>query len=234
MLRAHVDTAVTLIGPTTEQCRPNVPIEALQQLVRNAVMHRTYEATNAPVRVTSFDDRIEGQSPGGSELICSVCDGDGCRSGRPCSSPVLLQELRSPDPADRPTGLDTTPAAAGSGPIIFYSGDREAGIGSADELSGWEFAEDNQRGGFHWSDWNGDDPSTCNLIGPTTSRLIVDSTFSSVTAAADSARCTSSGWSRIAGRRSTLSTYWTLGGVRRLRQPDAGPCRRVLGTVAPR
>ena len=28
-------------------------------------MHRTYENTNAPVRVTWFDDRIEIQNPGG-------------------------------------------------------------------------------------------------------------------------------------------------------------------------
>ncbi len=38
---------------------------ALQQLVRNAVMHRTYESTNAPVHVYWFDDRIEIVSPGG-------------------------------------------------------------------------------------------------------------------------------------------------------------------------
>lgn len=41
------------------------PRVALQQLVRNAVMHRTYENTNAPVRVTWFNDRIEISSPGG-------------------------------------------------------------------------------------------------------------------------------------------------------------------------
>jgi ATP-dependent DNA helicase RecG len=41
------------------------PITALQQLTRNAVMHRTYENTNAPVRVYWFDDRIEISSPGG-------------------------------------------------------------------------------------------------------------------------------------------------------------------------
>ncbi|MFH0826181.1 MAG: ATP-binding protein [Pseudomonadota bacterium] len=41
------------------------PRVALQQLVRNAVMHRTYENTNAPVRVTWFDDRIEISNPGG-------------------------------------------------------------------------------------------------------------------------------------------------------------------------
>ena len=41
------------------------PRVALQQLIRNAVMHRTHENTNAPVRVTWFDDRIEISNPGG-------------------------------------------------------------------------------------------------------------------------------------------------------------------------
>ena len=41
------------------------PKGALQQFVRNAVMHRTYESTNAPVRVTWYEDRIEITSPGG-------------------------------------------------------------------------------------------------------------------------------------------------------------------------
>jgi len=33
--------------------------------VRNAYMHRSYEATNAPVRVYWFSDRIEIHNPGG-------------------------------------------------------------------------------------------------------------------------------------------------------------------------
>jgi ATP-dependent DNA helicase RecG len=37
----------------------------MQQLIRNAVLHRTYEGTAAPVRVTWFSDRIEIQNPGG-------------------------------------------------------------------------------------------------------------------------------------------------------------------------
>ncbi len=41
------------------------PEEALRQLVRNALMHRSYESTNAPTRVTWFDDRVEIQNPGG-------------------------------------------------------------------------------------------------------------------------------------------------------------------------
>ena len=40
-------------------------MNALQQLVRNAVMHRTYEGTNAPVQVYWFDNRVEIGSPGG-------------------------------------------------------------------------------------------------------------------------------------------------------------------------
>lgn len=64
-LEAHVSVAVDLISAPTEIRRPDYPIAALQQLVRNAVLHRTYEGTNAPVRVTWFNDRVEIQNPGG-------------------------------------------------------------------------------------------------------------------------------------------------------------------------
>ena len=33
--------------------------------MRNAVLHRTYEGTSAPVRITWFNDRIEVLNPGG-------------------------------------------------------------------------------------------------------------------------------------------------------------------------
>ncbi len=52
-------------GSTTELRSTPYPLSALQQLCRNALMHRTYESTNAPVRVYWFDDRIEITSPGG-------------------------------------------------------------------------------------------------------------------------------------------------------------------------
>lgn len=44
---------------------PDYPEEALRQLVRNAVLHRTYEGSAAPVRLTWFADRLEIQNPGG-------------------------------------------------------------------------------------------------------------------------------------------------------------------------
>jgi len=41
------------------------PRIALQQIVYNAVLHRTYENTHAPIRVYWFNDRLEIGSPGG-------------------------------------------------------------------------------------------------------------------------------------------------------------------------
>jgi ATP-dependent DNA helicase RecG len=64
-LAAHNLTSVDIASASREQRHSTYPKGALQQLVRNAVMHRSYEATNAPVRVTWYDDRIEIASPGG-------------------------------------------------------------------------------------------------------------------------------------------------------------------------
>jgi ATP-dependent DNA helicase RecG len=41
------------------------PFEALEELIRNQVQHRAYDATNAPARVEWFDDRIAFSNPGG-------------------------------------------------------------------------------------------------------------------------------------------------------------------------
>lgn len=65
VLQANISTASDITAQPVEIKQPDYPIVALQQLVRNAVMHRSYEETNAPVRVYWFNDRIEIQSPGG-------------------------------------------------------------------------------------------------------------------------------------------------------------------------
>jgi ATP-dependent DNA helicase RecG len=44
---------------------PDYPLLAIREITFNAVMHRAYEATNAPVRVNWFADRVEIQNPGG-------------------------------------------------------------------------------------------------------------------------------------------------------------------------
>lgn len=41
------------------------PTEVLKELTRNLVQHRRYDATNAPSRISWFDDRIEFNNPGG-------------------------------------------------------------------------------------------------------------------------------------------------------------------------
>jgi len=65
VLSANVSTATDVVSGPTEVRHPNYPLVALQQVARNAVMHRDYQTSNAPVRVTWFPDRIEVQNPGG-------------------------------------------------------------------------------------------------------------------------------------------------------------------------
>ena len=62
---AHNRSEVDITTTDREVRTTPYPRVALQQLIRNAVMHRTYENTNAPVRVHWFDDRIEIINPGG-------------------------------------------------------------------------------------------------------------------------------------------------------------------------
>ena len=63
---AHNRTAVDFTSSPREVRRSTHSEEALRQIAYNAVMHRTYEATHAPVRVSWFDDRVEIVSPGGA------------------------------------------------------------------------------------------------------------------------------------------------------------------------
>ena len=70
----HRKPGVVFIGARDNGSPSGVayPLPALQQLVRNAVMHRTYEASNMPVRVYWYDDRIEITSPGGPFVAVSI------------------------------------------------------------------------------------------------------------------------------------------------------------------
>lgn len=64
-LNAHLTTRVDFTSQDREVRRRPYPMVALQQLARNAVLHRTYEGTNAPVKLYWFDDRIEIINSGG-------------------------------------------------------------------------------------------------------------------------------------------------------------------------
>ncbi len=65
ILEANIHVATDIRSGSIERRHPDYPLDALQQLIRNAIMHRDYAMSNAPVRITWFADRIEIQNPGG-------------------------------------------------------------------------------------------------------------------------------------------------------------------------
>ena len=65
LLKANIQTSVDFTSGPVEMRKPDYPLVALQQIARNAILHRSYENTNAPVRLYWFNDRVEIQNPGG-------------------------------------------------------------------------------------------------------------------------------------------------------------------------
>ncbi|SBW20111.1 putative transcriptional regulator [Candidatus Protofrankia californiensis] len=65
LFKGHLHTRLIEVSGFREEPRPDYPIEALREVCMNAIMHRNYESSNAPVRVAWFDDRIEVTNPGG-------------------------------------------------------------------------------------------------------------------------------------------------------------------------
>lgn len=64
-LAAYNRRAYDVTSAPTHSIDMPYPPEAILQMLYNAVLHRTYESTNAPVSVYWFNDRIEIHSPGG-------------------------------------------------------------------------------------------------------------------------------------------------------------------------
>lgn len=64
-LESHNRVSIDFKSHSIESQDTYYPKIALEQILRNAVMHRSYEGTNAPVRIYWFNDRIEIHSPGG-------------------------------------------------------------------------------------------------------------------------------------------------------------------------
>lgn len=64
-LTAHNRSSIDIVTKPTHTISLSYPSAALQQILYNAILHRSYESTNAPVRVYWFSDRIEITSPGG-------------------------------------------------------------------------------------------------------------------------------------------------------------------------
>ena len=64
-LRAHNRKVVEFVGIPREKQTHLYPTATLEQITRNAILHRTYEGSHSPVYVRWFNDRIEVTSPGG-------------------------------------------------------------------------------------------------------------------------------------------------------------------------
>lgn len=62
-MKSHISTALDTSGERHIE-NPDYPFLALRELVHNAVIHRNYDGTNTPARVTWLPDRIEIISPG--------------------------------------------------------------------------------------------------------------------------------------------------------------------------
>jgi len=93
-LEAHNLRGVRFASSEREVRTEEYPFDALRQLVRNAYMHRSYEATHAPVRVYWFDDRIEIHSPGGPYGTVTV-DNFGQPGLTDYRNPNLAEALRA-------------------------------------------------------------------------------------------------------------------------------------------
>ena len=65
VLKRNILSALELTEGPRHADRQDYPIEALRQLSANAIMHRNYESSHAPVKIFWFSDRVEIHNPGG-------------------------------------------------------------------------------------------------------------------------------------------------------------------------
>lgn len=65
LIQANVTRRPQADGLLTERTVAAYPLAAVREVLLNALMHRAYDSTHAPVRVQWFDDRIEISNPGG-------------------------------------------------------------------------------------------------------------------------------------------------------------------------
>jgi ATP-dependent DNA helicase RecG len=94
LLRLNISSRVDITGSDREERTSDYPLAALQQLVRNAVMHRDYEMSAAPVRITWYDDRVEITSPGGPYGVVTT-ENFGTPGLTDYRNPTLAEAMRS-------------------------------------------------------------------------------------------------------------------------------------------
>lgn len=93
LLRSNVKIGTEVAQAAEERRQPDYPIAAIRQLAWNAVMHRNYEGTNAPVRVYWYADRLEIRSPGG--LYGQVTEENFGNGATDYRNPLLAEAMRN-------------------------------------------------------------------------------------------------------------------------------------------
>jgi ATP-dependent DNA helicase RecG len=88
---AHIRVATQIVGNTTDIAKPDYPMVAMQQLLRNAVIHRNYETSHAPIQWYWFSDRIEIHNPGG--LFGRAAERFGQLGGNDYRNPTIAAAL---------------------------------------------------------------------------------------------------------------------------------------------
>jgi ATP-dependent DNA helicase RecG len=116
LLAANVRTSVVESGALRQRDRRDYPMAALREIVVNALMHRTYESSNAPVRVLWFDDRVEVASPGGPYGVVTETNYDRVNDYRNPALAAVLKELGYVNRFGRSIGLIRSALAENGNP----------------------------------------------------------------------------------------------------------------------
>ena len=91
LLQLYIEVAADSASGPREVRRPDYPIIALREFIRNALIHRAYDGTNAPVKVFWFTDRIEISNPGG--LYGQVNQGNFGKGATDYRNPLLAEAM---------------------------------------------------------------------------------------------------------------------------------------------
>jgi ATP-dependent DNA helicase RecG len=89
----------TTIGESHRKETADYPFESLQQIIRNALLHRTYDASTMPVKLYWYADRIEIINPGG--LHGEVNSETIWKNATSYRNPLLAEGLKSLGVVDR-------------------------------------------------------------------------------------------------------------------------------------
>ena len=97
-MRINVRTSAAIGGPKRQE-QSDYPMEALEQLVRNALLHRSYDGSTMPVKVYWYSDRIEFINPGG--LFGEVTPETVWQNVTSYRNPLLAEGLKNLGVVDR-------------------------------------------------------------------------------------------------------------------------------------